>query len=115
MDYKNNVFGRLLNGFSQFAHTLALGNPDISMSAKTGWEAEHGSKWFQFIEKIVDGTFYPLDGLGHCQKANQSDENEDYRIEVPYFTCIIISIIQVLVCAVLAPFFWSYYFIKKLY
>lgn len=113
MDYKNNIFGRYLNGLSQFAHWfIGASNTDISMSAKVGWKATEGNKWFQFVQKVIDTTFYPIDGSNHCYHAYITDE-EDYTIGDHLWCGIVISIISLIGCLTLAPIFWIYQLFRK--
>jgi hypothetical protein len=57
-------------------NALAGGHPDITVSARTGrYAAYYGdrgtltAKFWNLMEWMIDTTFYPLDGVGHCKQA----------------------------------------------
>jgi len=71
---------RVLVSIDQLGNTIAGGNPDVTISARTGYFAnveKTGLRiWWRCMEAIIDFAFYPIDGPGHCLKAYRSDEEE---------------------------------------
>lgn len=114
MDYKRNIIGRFLNGFSQIGHWFfGLSNTDISMSGKVGKKSLDNNKWFQTLEILIDYTFFPIDGYGHCYSAYLADKEEDFSIGDHLWCDMVISIICVLGClSILIPIRVIYYVIK---
>lgn len=100
--------GYLLNiGISvdQLGNALTGGDPDNTISARVGYHNHQKNTPFQWVilRYIIDITFYPVDGWGHCHQAYHSDPSEDFtkgsNIALAFLfililaNCIIISII----------------------
>ena len=71
----------LLVAFDQLGNALAGGNPDVTISARIGYNANIGNTnlWlWKVLEAIVNFTFYLVDGKGHCLQAYNFDTVEDY-------------------------------------
>ncbi len=116
-DYNKTYLGRILNAVSQLGNAISGGNPDISISARIGYK----SHWFGFeiplywklIQKLVDFTFYPIDGEGHCQQAYWADYKEDYKLKSgSTFGLIIMTILVSVVCLLIIPFMYLYHVIR---
>ena len=61
----------------QFLNVLLLGDPDESLSGRTGRAVLSGrAKWFVFsLEKIIDSLAYILSGeIDHCINAVEPEE-----------------------------------------
>jgi len=71
---------RVLVSIDQLGNTIAGGNPDITISARTGYFANVKKTrlriWWQCMEKIIDFAFEPIDGPRHCYKAYKNDEED---------------------------------------
>lgn len=73
--YIYNVFV----GVDQLANALAGGNPDGTVSARCGYNSKHrGGRYWPTLEAIIDYTFLPLDGPGHCWQAWEGDNEDRY-------------------------------------
>ena len=85
MQYILNV----LIAIDQLGNTIGGGSPSNTVSARVGYFAVHagmGKICWQFLEKVIDFAFYPLDGPGHCRNSYMKDMDEGF-IEgrtVPY-------------------------------
>lgn len=103
MPYWLNV----LLAIDQLGNAIAAGNPDNTISARVGYfaSADHPSKiksYWKTLEWIIDFTFKPIQGLGHCHsawlaEADETDTQGTYiaRIVLGVFVaagCIVISI-----------------------
>lgn len=116
MDYINSYIGRVLNAISQLGNAVCGGANDISISARIGYNELHtDSLFYKVCSKIVDFTFYPLDGWNHCRDAYANDKHEDFKIRegikvMEYITLVLLW----LFCIPLSVIFWSYYGIKLL-
>lgn len=117
MNYKDTYVGRNLNALSQAANALIGGNPDVSISARIGYNGYHNNNvLWMLCQVIVDYTFYPLDGWNHCYNAYKRDIKEEYNSDLfGRVGIVLMSIIMLIACSVLAPIFWSYYYVKKLF
>ncbi len=96
----------------QLGMALCGGDEDCTISATTGhYSKEDGTKYWVILETIIDFTFYPVDGIGHCLQAYHKDPNEDYKegFKVPLF------IITFVFCVVLGLIFWSKHIIGKFF
>jgi hypothetical protein len=113
-DYNATYCGRVANGLSQLGNAIAGGNPDISISARIG--SMNDQNWFWHICRvIVDFTFYPIDGYGHCLGAYEADKNEDYKIGQGWIPgLVIMTCLMVVICTVVSPFTWLYFGISKM-
>jgi hypothetical protein len=111
---KSYIF-RLMIGIDQLGNTLAGGNPDNTISGRVGYFAEKAHisvRWYWVIlEKIINFTFYPLDGPDHCKQSYNNDELEDYYA-LKGITFFIISVLVINSCVLLIPIFYFICFIK---
>ena len=72
----------ILMAIDQLGNALAGGYHDTTISARVGFfarEAKNGRIYWQFLEKVIDFTFYPLDGKGHSYKAYLEDKDENFH------------------------------------
>ena len=97
----------ILVAIDQLGNSIADGNPDNTISARVGYfaSAEHKSKiksYWKTLERIIDFTFEPIQGPGHCYnawlaEADETDTQGSYiaRIILGVFVgagCVIISL-----------------------
>lgn len=113
-DYNASYIGRVANGISQLGNALSGGNPDVSVSARIGYMNTVKSNWFwQWCMRVVDFTFYPIDGEGHCIGAYNADKDEDMKIGQGWIPgLVIMTILMLLFCSLISPFTWLYELVK---
>lgn len=113
-DYNAYYFGRVINAVSQLGNALSGGSADVSISARIG--SMKDKNWFwRWCRRLVDFTFYPIDGAGHCAGAFFNDIDEDFQRGEGWLPGIIImTLLMIAVCTAAIPFTWVYYLIKKL-
>lgn len=76
---KNGYVHNLPLSLDQFGNAVFDGNPDSTVSARTGYFAARGSQRFWIIqERLINYAFKPLDGPNHCRQAWQADKDEDF-------------------------------------
>ena len=102
-----NYVKSVLSGFSNFLNALAGGNPDVSISARTGYLASKLSldtRWFWLlVQYFIDLIFLPSEGPGHCRRAYLADKEEKfkaggvYRLSVLGVIIIMVSIPLIIV------------------
>lgn len=99
MSYLKNI----LIGIDQLGNTFAGGNPDNTISARVGYNYYHNSKihfkqYWNSLRFIIDTTFYPLDGKGHCHSAYHNDDEIYYDDGTKNWAVAILSIIILITC-----------------
>ncbi|WP_372646145.1 hypothetical protein [Ancylomarina sp.] len=78
MSYLSNFFVSL----DQLGNTLAGGHPDNTISARIGYYNYHDdycketALHWRLFRQIVDTTFYPVYGEGHCHEAYYNEAGE---------------------------------------
>ena len=77
MTERNSYVYNVLLSVDQLGNTIFGGNPDSTISARTGYFAARGSERFWVIqERVINYAFKPVDGSNHCREAWQADKNE---------------------------------------
>lgn len=92
----------LLVAIDQLGNAICAGNPDCTISARVGYSSIHvtGYKriFWKRLEQVIDFTFWPLQGKGHCQDAYSIDA-EDTRNNYNHdWARWLMSIIIVITC-----------------
>lgn len=63
----------------QAGNTLAGGNPQCTISARTYALVAATNKWYwHLLMYVIDLSFYPIDGPGHCKQSFLNEKEEDY-------------------------------------
>lgn len=72
MSYIKNV----LIAFDKLGNALAMGSPDVTVSARIGYHASNQSsfRYWTTLQYIVDWAFEPIDGEGHCVQSIEECE-----------------------------------------
>lgn len=72
--------------------------------------------YWLFLQMVVDLTFYPWDGVGHCKQAYEKEiNNEFYELRsLRALALFVLSLFTLGSCAIMAPLFWIIYGIKLL-
>ena len=95
----------------QFGMAVCGGNEDCTISATTGHYQRLKFSWFwEMMRWIIDTTFYPVDGIGHCEQARKKDNKEDFKEGFKP----ILFIVTLVFCLIIAIFTWSYFLISKI-
>ncbi|MCW8125046.1 hypothetical protein [Microbulbifer halophilus] len=72
--------GGVLVAIDQLGNAIAGGNPDATISARTGYfshvEETPLRPYWRTMERVIDFTFLPIDGPCHCYNAYLSDKDE---------------------------------------
>jgi len=99
--------GRLLISFDQLGNAIAGGNPDVTISARLYYLSDVReiliAKWLMWL---VDFVFYPVDGVGHCEKAYNQHENEVLRRGS--------DVALIVLCLITLPFLLPIYIVNLL-
>ena len=63
----------------QLGMAVCGGNEDCTISATTGHYVKNKtSNFWILMEWIINTTFYPVDGVGHCEQARKKDGKEEF-------------------------------------
>lgn len=72
--------GGVLVAIDQLGNAVAWGNPDATISARTGYFANEVETTFklywQCMEWIINFAFYPIDGPDHCHREYLKDKDQ---------------------------------------
>jgi len=101
--YKNWPHAVLI-AIDQLGNAIAGGHPVTTISARVGYfsvNAKKGILYWQWLERLIDFTFYPIDGPRHCYHAWQSDRNKLFRIGSD-LARIILSILMIIANPIIA-------------
>jgi len=107
----NNKMAYWLNillAIDQLGNAIADGNPDNTISARVGYFAsnEHESKikpYWKALERIIDFTFEPIQGPGHCHNAWLAEADET-DTQGTYIARIILGVFVAAGCVVISVF-----------
>lgn len=110
---------RVLVSIDQLGNAIAGGNPDCTISGRTGFFQYNSKKpyvWYwHLLAFIIDLTFYPFDGHGHCKQAYKIEKDEQFLNPNSVFLYFVLSIITIGSCLIMMPIFWFIYLIKKIF
>lgn len=79
LTYFKNIFSTI----DQLGNALGGGNSDVTISARIGYFSNRGQSklqlWWRMMEKVINFTFEPLDGLGHCLQSYNNDNESKHE------------------------------------
>ncbi len=112
MSYLSNFFVSI----DQLGNVLAGGNPDNTISSRVGYYNKHKHasekaplQW-RIFEKIINFTFYPIDGEDHCHEAFHNDAGEEFDSNTKnILVAILASIIIIPSCLVISILLYTLY------
>lgn len=98
----------ILVAIDQLGNAIADGNPDNTISARVGYFASNKYKcrlkpYWKTLEWIIDATFEPVQGPGHCYNAwlAEADESDS---QGSYYARVVLGVFVGVGCLVLNPF-----------
>jgi hypothetical protein len=108
-----NWINGVLIGIDQLGNAIAGGNPDATISARTGYFANiKPNKTFMYywkvMELIINIAFYPLDGADHCLQAYENDKDENHE-EGSDVTRGVLGLIIIVACVPISIVTWIYW------
>ena len=103
----------MLVAIDQLGNALAGGDPDITISARVGFFANHSQNrefhyYWLFLERVIDFTFYPLDGPKHCLQSLCKD-NEQGHEHGSDFVRGVLALIAITACIFISLLTWTAY------
>ena len=114
IDYKKSYIGKNFNSLSQLGNTLTNGDLDVSISGRIGYNYIKHPNWFwKMCRAVVDFTFYPIEGWGHCKRAYKADLNEEYTPGGSVKGLAFMSLLMMIFCILLSVVFWGYKIIAQ--
>lgn len=109
--YPRNCALAVLIAIDQLGNAIAGGHPDATISARVGYfsdkapsnpEKDRSNRlYWKSLEKVIDLTFYPIDGKNHCYKAYLKDIRQHYQ-RGNDLTRVFLSIIILVACPLIA-------------
>lgn len=96
---------RILTSLSQLGAAISNADEDTSISACTGYYYKNNPNWFwKWQRMIIDFTFEPIDGKGHCEQAARGESDEKFKTGIWW----IMGILTLVCCIVICVFTYSY-------
>ena len=105
-----NYIKRLFIAIDQLGNALCDGEPDTTISARLHWlsttdnSKKWGYKYFKILRRVVDYTFYPFDGAGHCYQAYYYQRHTVLRGSKT--ALILLGVLVFLSCILIIPIGW---------
>lgn len=114
MSYIKNI----LVSIDQVGNAIAGGNPDCTVSGRTGYFQYNAVKpyvWYwHLLAFVIDLTFYPFDGHGHCKQAKEKEQINEFNDTGNLLLLFLLSIITLGSCICIMPISWTFFLINKL-
>jgi len=115
---KDSYLLRLLIAIDQLGNAIGGGNPDATVSARTGFfsniEKTKLRLWWRCMEATIDFAFVPIDGPNHCLQAYHSDKDERHREGSDIARCVL-GVGIILVCIPISILTRIYALVSKLF
>ncbi len=112
MGYLGNFFVSI----DQLGNAIAGGNPDNTISSRVGYYNKHNNNdeiapWqWRVFEKIINFTFYPIDGEDHCHEAYHNDAGETFDTRTNnILVALLAAIIIIPSCLLISLFLYPLY------
>lgn len=108
-------FYDLLVSVDQLANAFAAGNADCTISARAHvlTTLKPRNKYWQFFKWCVDYSFRPIHGHGHCERAFEIEQTEEYyapnTLTIALFSLLIIPFCLLII----RPVTWLINILKK--
>jgi len=110
----------LFVSIDQLGNALAGGNADNTISARVGYYNYHYPykdnkiPWYwELLRKIIDITFYPVDGDSHCHEAYHNDAGEVFDNRITNFLVAIAATLVIIPsCLVIASVLYLLYALR---
>jgi hypothetical protein len=75
----DSIISFLIN-VDKVGNALTGGNYQATISGRVGWFAKQKpSKYWLILQYIIDQTFLPIEGPGHCARASKIEKHIKYR------------------------------------
>lgn len=114
-----SYFENVLVSIDQLGNALCGGNPDNTISARVGYFSavnRNATKYFwKTLERVIDFTFWPVDGPHHCLQAFEADPQETFNDNNGDFFRVIISLVIVATCVPISILLYAQWAIKGLF
>ena len=114
-----SYFKNVLISIDQLGNTICGGDPDSTISARVGYYAltsRSATKYYWLVlQWIIDTTFWPVDGKGHCLQAFESDPEEAFYDNKGDFFRVLLSSIIVITCIPISVILYTIWFLKKVF
>lgn len=110
-------FFNILVAIDQLGNAICGGNPDNTISARVGYFSQVTTNWTKWywktFEKVINFTFWPVDGPDHCLQAFEADAKETFYDNNGDFFRVLLSIIIVVFCIPISIILYTFWVIKE--
>lgn len=124
--YKNNLWRAILAVFSSNSFIILLLNIDrlgnaicggyykTTVSGRVGFFAlTKSNPYWLLLQRIIDGTFRPIDGRYHCKQAYLFEKKKGLNHRRGNDVALgLLSILVVAVCLILIPIVWLWSLVR---
>lgn len=116
---KGNYFKNVLVAIDQLGNSICGGNPDNTISARVGYFSQvsrtAGRYFWMALEKVINFTFWPVDGPDHCRQAFEVDPEETFNDNNGDIFRILMSLVIVTTCIPISVILYFVWLIKKIF
>jgi hypothetical protein len=109
----------LLVAIDQFGNAICGGNPDCTISARVGYNViriKTAAKYYwKTIASIIDYTFWPLQGWGHCYDAYLADKADTIHNNDGAFFRALMTVIIVFTCVPISVLLYLIYPFRNIF
>lgn len=113
-----SYFKNVLVSIDQLGNAICGGNPDNTISARVGYfsEVNQGiNKYFwKGLAKVINFTFWPIDGPNHCKQAFEDDPREVFNDKNGDVFRALLSVVIVTTCIPISVILYTYWLTRKL-
>lgn len=104
-------FLELIENIDRLGNAICAGHYKLTVSGRVGYFAmTKGNRYWLILQKIIDNTFYPYHGKGHCLqvfKWEGSKEKREYR-RGNDIALALLSVFVFIACLLLMPIVWAW-------
>jgi hypothetical protein len=113
-------FFNVLVSTDQLGNTICGGNPDNTISARVGYFSQKPVMnmikrgYWKSLEKVINFTFWPIDGPNHCQQAYEADKDEVFNDNNHDWARFLLSLVIVITCIPISILLYTAWLLKKI-
>tara|TARA_R110002073_G_scaffold279934_1_gene444120 strand:- start:90 stop:470 length:381 start_codon:yes stop_codon:yes gene_type:complete len=112
---KSKSLDEFILNMDRLGNALCSGNYETTVSGRVGYFAliKKGRYWLA-LQKIIDNTFYPIDGRKHCLRVYQWERGKGLNHRRGNDVALgFLSILIFIACLFLMPIVWIISFFRK--
>ncbi|GLS25651.1 hypothetical protein GCM10007877_13650 [Marinibactrum halimedae] len=114
MSLKEWIFN-ILVAIDKLCNTLCRGSHEVTVSARIGHFANLDGfryrAYWKLLEWIIDFSFYPVEGPGHCIQARDTNTHKKYELGNDIMRGVF-AIAVIIVCTLISIVTWTLYALR---